>query len=213
MSRRLVSGSERKLLGCFAVLCVALSNVVISCAEAQAVTTAEGIQSLPGAEVIKLDPSLDSVIAPGTKIERVATGFKFVEGPMWHKDRLWFSDLVGNKLYAVSRDGKVQMLLDHSGGLDSFPPGAYMGSNAMVADKDGSVLLIEQGGRKIVKLKKNLSKTPLLDKFENKRLNSPNDLVFAPDGSLWFTNPPFGLQKQNDDPAKELPFNGVYRYA
>lgn len=132
---------------------------------------------------------------------------------MWHQNRLWFSDLGGNKLYAVSREGKVEMLMDHSGGLDSFPTGAFMGSNAMAADKDGSVLLIEQGGRQIVRLNKDLAKTPFLATYEGKRLNSPNDLVFAPDGSLWFTDPPYGLAKQNHDPAKELPFNGVYRYA
>ncbi len=173
-----------------------------------------GIETqVPGTAIVRLDPSLDSIIAPGTRIERVATGFKFVEGPMWHQNRLWFSDLVGNKMYAVSRNGNVAMLLDHAGGLDSFPPGAYLGSNAMAADKDGTVLLIEQGGRKIVRLNKDLAKTPFLDRFEGKRLNSPNDLVFAPDGSLWFTDPPYGLLKQNNDPAKELSFNGVFRYA
>ena len=193
--------------------------VLLGCAayvHAQAESTApqDGVQvNVPGTAIVKLDPALDSVIATDAKIEKVATGFKFIEGPMWHQGRLWFSDLVGNKLYAVSPDGKVEMLLDHSGGLESFPPGAYMGSNAMITDKDGSVLLIEQGARQIVHLDKNLKATPFLGKFENKRLNSPNDLVFAPDGSLWFTDPPFGLPKQNNDPAKELPFSGVYQYA
>ncbi len=191
----------------FTALCVSLAG-------AQPGAPSGGVQTqIPGTEIVKLDPSLDSIIAPGTKIERVATGFKFVEGPMWHQNRLWFSDLVGNKLYAVSRDGKLEMLMDHSGGLDSFPPGAYQGSNAMAADKDGSVLLIEQGARKIVRLHKDGSKSLFLDKFEGKHLNSPNDLVFAPDGSLWFTDPPFGLLKQNNDPAKELAFNGVYLYS
>jgi gluconolactonase len=170
------------------------------------------VANVPGSAIERLDPAVDKIIAPNTKIERVATGFKFLEGPMWHMGRLWFSDLVGNRLYAVSPDGKVEMLLDHSGGLESVPPGAYMGSNAMVTDKDHSVLLIQHGKRRIARLDKNLNPSPFLDRFENKRLNSPNDLVFAPDGSLWFTDPPFGLPKQNNDPAKELPFNGVYRY-
>ena len=193
--------------------------VLLGCAayvHAQAEPTAPQngvLANVPGTSIVKLDPALDSLIAPDAKIERVATGFKFIEGPMWHQGRLWFSDLVGNKLYAVSPDGKVEMLLDHSGGLESFPPGAYMGSNAMITDKDGSVLLIEQGARQIVHLDKNLKATPFIQKFEGKRLNSPNDLVFAPDGSLWFTDPPFGLPKQNNDPAKELPFSAVYRYA
>ena len=207
-------GSNYTLTHALVGIIVLLGCVVSVHPQAEPTPPQKGVQvNIPGTAIVKLDPALDSIIAPDAKIERIATGFKFVEGPMWHRDRLWFSDLVGNKLYAVSRDGKVEMLLDHSGGLDSFPPGAYMGSNAMIQDKDGSVLLIEQGARRIVRLDKNLKASPFLYKFENKRLNSPNDLVFAPDGSLWFTDPPFGLPKQNNDPAKELSFNGVYRYA
>ena len=215
MSARLVSRCDRNYSRwlAFLALSAALFSIPIAYLRAQNVASATEIEAhVPGTAILRLDPSLDSVIAPGTSIERVASGFKFVEGPMWHQNRLWFSDLAGNKLYAVTGNGKVEMLIDHSGGLDSFPPGAFMGSNAMVADKDGSVLLIEQGGRQIVRLKKDLSKIPFLATFEGKRLNSPNDLVFAPDGSLWFTDPPYGLLKQNHDPAKELSFNGVYRY-
>jgi gluconolactonase len=174
----------------------------------------KGVEAnVPGTSIVRFDAALDSVLAPDTKIERIATGFKFLEGPMWHQGRLWFSDLVGNKVYAVTPDGKVEMLLDHSGGLDSIPPGTYLGSNAMAPGKDHTVLLIEQGARRIVRLDGSMKKTVLLDKFEGKRLNSPNDLVYAKDGSLWFTDPPYGLVKQNNDPAKELSFNGVYRYA
>jgi gluconolactonase len=165
------------------------------------------------AHIERMDPALDAVIAPGTEIERVATGFKFTEGPMWRQGRLWFSDLRADKVFAVTPDGKVEMLLDHAGGLQPFPPDSYLGSNAMATDKDGSVLLIQQGGRKIVRLDAQLRPTLFLDRYQGKRLNSPNDLVFAPDGSLWFTDPPFGLKGMNEDPAKEVPFNGVYRFA
>jgi len=146
-------------------------------------------------------------------VERVATGFKFTEGPMWHAGRLWFSDLGGNKMYAVSADGEVKLLIDRSGGLDTVPPGSYLGSNAMAPDKDGSVLMVQQGGRKIVRVSKDLHITPFLDSYQHKKLNSPNDLVFATDGSLWFTDPPFGLARQDRDPGKELKFNAVFRYA
>lgn len=165
------------------------------------------------ARIERLDAALDAVIAPGTTIERVATGFKFTEGPMWRQGRLWFSDLRDDKVLAVTPDGKVEVLIEHAGGLNPFPAGSYLGSNAMVTDRDGSVLLVQQGGRKIVRLDAQLRPTPLLERFEGKKLNSPNDLVFAPDGSLWFTDPPFGLQGMDKDPAKELPFNAVYRYA
>jgi gluconolactonase len=161
----------------------------------------------------RLDPALDAVIAPGTRIEVVATGFKFTEGPMWREGRLWFSDLSDDKVVAVSPDGKVETLIQHAGGLNPFPANSFLGSNAMVTDKDGSVLLVQQGGRKIVRLDARLQPTVLIDKYEGKRLNSPNDLVFAPDGALWFTDPPFGLAQMDKDPAKELSFNGVYRYA
>jgi gluconolactonase len=163
--------------------------------------------------VKRMDPALDALIAPGTPVERVATGFKFTEGPMWRQQRLWFSDLRDDKVFAVARDGKVERLIEHAGGLDPFPPDSYLGSNAMATDKDGAVLLVQQGGRKIVRLDAQLRPTMFLDRYQGKKLNSPNDLVFAPDGSLWFTDPPFGLKGMDKDPAKELPFNGVYRFA
>lgn len=161
----------------------------------------------------RLDPALDEIIAPGTTIERVATGFKFTEGPMWREGRLWFSDLRDNKVFAVDRSGKVELLIERAGGLDPFPVGSYLGSNAMATDKDGSVLLVQQGGRKIVRLDAQLKPVTLLERYQGKKLNSPNDLVYAPDGSLWFTDPPFGLAGMDKDPAKELSFNAVYRYA
>jgi gluconolactonase len=161
----------------------------------------------------RLDPALDDVIAPGTTIERVASGFKFTEGPMWREGRLWFSDLRDNKVFAVDRSGKVELLIERAGGLDPFPVDSYLGSNATATDKDGSVLLVQQGGRKIVRLDAQLKPVTLLDRYQGKKLNSPNDLVFAPDGSLWFTDPPFGLTGMDKDPAKELAFNAVYRYA
>lgn len=161
----------------------------------------------------RMDPALDAIIAPDTKIERVATGFKFTEGPMWREGRLWFSDLRDNKVYAVSPSGKVDLLIKSAGGLDPFPADSYLGSNAMATDKDGSVLLVQQGGRKIVRLDAQLKPTPLLERYQGKKINSPNDLTFAPDGSLWFTDPPFGLAGMDKDPAKELSFNAVYRYA
>lgn len=168
----------------------------------------------PAMAVERLDRGLDAVIAPGTKIERVATGFVFTEGPMWRQGKLWFSDVQKDQLLTVTRDGKVTVLLNNSGGYHNPPPGANIGSNAMVTDKDGSVLLTQMGARRIVRLDAHNGIHPFLSDYKGKRLNSPNDLVFARDGSLWFTDPPFGLFNGMDkDPAKELPFNGVFRYA
>ncbi len=161
----------------------------------------------------RLDPGLDAVIAAGTKLEKVASGFVFTEGPMWRDGRLWFSDLRGNTVYAVTPDGKKDVLIKEAGGYPDMPIGTNLGPNAMVPDKDGSVLLVQQGGRKISRLGPDLVPKPILAEYEGKRLNSPNDLVYAPDGALWFTDPPYGLPKEDEDPAKELRFNGVFRYA
>ena len=162
----------------------------------------------------RIDPGLDRVIAPGTKVERVATGFVFTEGPMWRQGRLWFSDLQKDQMLTVTPAGKVTVQIENSGGLGSHPAGANIGSNAMATDKDGSVLMVQMGARRIVRLDARNGIHPFLSTYRGKRLNSPNDLVFARDGSLWFTDPPFGLFNGMDkDPAKELPFNGVFRYA
>ena len=160
-----------------------------------------------------MDPALDQIFAADAKVEKVASGFVFNEGPMWHEGRLWFSDLGDNKIYAVSPDGKAELLIDHAGGLEHMAYAlGFQGSNAMATDKDGSVLVCQQGLRRIVRVDEQLHVTNFLDKWNGKRFNSPNDLVFAPDGSLWFTDPPYGLSKLDRDPAKEIPFSGVYRY-
>lgn len=161
----------------------------------------------------RLDPALDNVIEPGTTIEKVASGFYFTEGPMWRQGRLWVSDLVGNKMYAVSPDSKVELLINDSGGLKDIPAKAFKGSNAMVTAQDGSVLMCQHGLRRIVRLDEHLRPSVFLDRWQGKRFNSPNDLVLAPDGALWFTDPPFGLDKQASDPSKEIPFSGVFRFA
>jgi len=171
------------------------------------------IQDTAGASVVRFDNGMDAVVDPNAKIDKVASGFVFTEGPMWREGRLWFSDLGGNKMFAVSPGGNVELLIDKAGGQNNPPKGLFVGSNAMVTDKDGTVLMLQHGARRIVRLDSQSKMTPFIEKFEGKRLNSPNDLVFAPDGSLWFTDPPFGLPGQDKDPAKEISFNGVYRYA
>jgi gluconolactonase len=158
-----------------------------------------------------LDPSLDRAIPATAVVEKVATGFGFTEGPMWRDGRLWFSDLTGNKVLATTPEGKVELLLDHGGGLVSIT--GYQGPNAMVTEPDGSVLLAQHGARRIVRLGKDMSATPVITEYQGKKLNSPNDMVLAADGALWFTDPPFGLDGQDKSPQKEQTFNGVYRCA
>jgi gluconolactonase len=164
--------------------------------------------------VERVDPALDTLIAPTARVERVATGFTFTEGPLWHKGRLWFSDVAGDRMHAVDASGKVDQLIANAGGLPNPPPGKNIGPNGMTPDKDGSVLMAQMGARRIARVDSALRMTGVVDRYRGKRLNSPNDLVFAHDGALWFTDPPFGLLNgMNKDPAKELPYNAVWRYA
>jgi gluconolactonase len=176
--------------------------------EAAAAPAPKGVGS-----IVRLDPALDALIPKDSIIEKVGGGFQFTEGPLWRPDgHLWFSDVTGNVVRSITPDGQVQVLIEKAGGETNAPPGSFIGPNAMIADKDGYVLLCQHTNRRVVRLDKNLKQTAYLDKFEGKKFNSPNDLVYKSDGALYFTDPPYGLLKQDDDPAKELKFNGVFRY-
>ena len=162
----------------------------------------------------RLDPALDALVAPGAVIEKVAGGFQFTEGPLWRPDHtLWFSDVPGNVVRSVTPEGKVTVLIENAGGVSTAPAGSFIGPNGMAEAPDGSVWMVQHGDRRIVRVAPDRTLTPVVSTFEGKRFNSPNDLVFARDGALYFTDPPYGLAKQDDDPAKELRFNGVYRFA
>lgn len=175
--------------------------------------TGGAVAPAEGASIQRLDPALDAIIPPGAVIEKLAGGFEFVEGPLWHNNELWFADLTGNKLYAVNDEGKLRTVLDKSGGLDTFPAGAYQGSNGMAVDKDGQVLMGQHGLRRIARIGPDMKLTTVVDRnADGDHINSPNDMVFAPDGALWFTDPPMGLLKQDQDPAKEAKYNAVYRF-
>jgi len=164
--------------------------------------------------IVRLDPAFDALVPKDAVIEKVAGGFQFTEGPLWRPDGvLWFSDVTGNVVRSVNPAGQVSVLIPKAGGETNAPPGSFIGPNGMIADKDGYVLLCQHTNRRIVRIAKDLTVTPYLEKFDGKRFNSPNDLVYRSDGTLYFTDPPYGLLKQDDDPAKELNFNGVFRLA
>ena len=174
-------------------------------------------QEFPAAgSILRLDPALDALVPPDAKIEKLAGGFKFVEGPLsFSNGNVWFSDVVGNVVRQRSPNGTVTEILS-PGGADNpgyAPAGSYIGPNGMVHGKDGVVLLCQHGNRRIAQIDKNRQVSTFLDRWDGKRFNSPNDLVYKGDGALYFTDPPYGLVKQDDDPTKEIPFNGVFRYA
>ena len=195
-------------------LASACALLLAACSSAPAPTAAAAPQKKGVGSIVRLDPALDALIPTDAIIEKVGGGFQFTEGPLWRPDgRLWFSDVTGNVVRSITPDGKVQVLIEKAGGESNAPAGSFIGPNAMIADKDGYVLLCQHTNRRIVRLDKDLKQTVLLDKYQGKKFNSPNDLVYKSDGALYFTDPPYGLLKQDEDPAKELKFNGVFRYA
>ncbi len=164
------------------------------------------------AQVVRSDPSLDRIVPAEPAVEKVADGFLFTEGPVWHPDGyLLFSDPNANTIYRWAPDGQVSVFRTKSGytGVDVGEYG-QPGSNGLTLDADGRLTVNEHGNRRVVRFERTGRLDVLADRYEGKRLNSPNDLVYRSDGTLFFTDPPFGLPKFGDDPRKELAFSGVY---
>jgi len=164
--------------------------------------------------IVRSDPAIDALVPQSAQIEKLAGGFTFIEGPLWFPEGyLWFSDVQGNVVRQWSPSGVTEIL--RPGGYDGTdaPAGAFIGPNGMVHGKEGVVLLCQHGNRRIAQISRDRKVTTLIDKFQGKRFNSPNDLVYKSDGSLYFTDPPYGLTGGDKDPKKEIPFNGVFRLA
>ena len=164
------------------------------------------------AQVTRVDPRLDAIVPPDLTIEKLADGFIFTEGPVWVPDgALLFSDPNANTIYRWTPDGQVSVFRTKSGytGADVAEYG-QPGSNGIALDPEGRVTIDQHGNRRVIRIEKTGAVTVLADRFEGKRLNSPNDLVYRSDGALFFTDPPFGLPKAFDDRRKELPFSGVF---
>jgi gluconolactonase len=165
-------------------------------------------------EIVRLDPALDAIILADVRVEKVAEGLTFGEGPVWDPEgSLLFSDPNENVIYRWSADYGISVFRANSGyaGPDIGGSG-QPGSNGLTFDPEGRLTIDQHGNRRVVRLEKNGVVTVLADRFEGKRLNSPNDLVYRSDGTLYFTDPPFGLPKFFDDPAKELPYSGVFAW-
>ncbi|HSE42677.1 MAG TPA: SMP-30/gluconolactonase/LRE family protein, partial [Acidobacteriota bacterium] len=165
-------------------------------------------------EVVKTDPGLDAIVPPNPKIFKLAEGFKFTEGPIWiDKGYLLFSDPNSNVIYKYepAGEGKLSVFREKSGyeGADIAEYG-QPGSNGLTLDREGRLTIDQHGNRRVIRLEKDGSVTVLAERYQGKRLNSPNDLVYKSDGTLYFTDPPFGLPKFYEDPRKELQFSGVY---
>jgi len=141
---------------------------------------------------------LASIVPKDSKLERLETGFQFTEGPVWNASEglLLFSDIPANRIYKWSPDKGVEVFRDPSGN-----------SNGLTYDKQGCLLICEHGNRRLSRIDKDGTYTVLADTFQGKPLNSPNDVVVKSDGTVYFTDPTYGIEPHE----QELPFQGVYR--
>lgn len=164
-------------------------------------------------EIVKIDNVLDKIIAPGTKLEKLATGFQFTEGPAWHPEGfLVYSDPNTNVIYAYKPEsGNIEIYRTKSG-YAGINIGDYHqpGSNGLTFDKEGRLLVCQHGERRVIRIEKKGPVTVLADNYQGRKLNSPNDLVLRSDGTLFFTDPPYGLPMAFNDARKETPHSGVY---
>ena len=177
--------------------------------------------------IVRLDPALDEIVTSDAEIEKLAGGMRFTEGPVWVREGgyLLFSDIGHNVINKYDPgDGRVTVYLDRSGFTGTDPSGLgsertdeagqpfrNVGSNGVTLDAQGQVVYCTHGDRQVVRLEPDGQRTVLAREFEGERLNSPNDLVYRSDGTLYFTDPTSGLTGGDQSPLREHTYNGVYR--
>jgi gluconolactonase len=169
---------------------------------------------LAAQSIQRLDPALDALVASDARIETLARGMAWAEGPVWRRagGYLLFSDAPHNTIWKWKDGEGLTVFMRPSGYTMPDPPGREMGSNGLTLDARGALVMADHGNRQIARVDDStFVKTTLAARYGGKRLNSPNDLVLRANGDLFFTDPPYGLRGLNRDPAKELAANGVYR--
>ena len=176
--------------------------------------------------VVRLDPALDALIAPGAKAELLKGDyFGAIEGPVWvdaDGGYLLFSDMAANVIYKWTSAGQLSVFLEKSGytGTDLNNVGGQytngrlhlllIGSNGLTLDREGRLIIAGMTDRNVTRLEKNGMRTVLADRYAGKRLNSPNDLVVKSDGAIYFTETTSGIRGRDEGPAREIPFHGLY---
>jgi gluconolactonase len=170
-------------------------------------------------EIERLDPALDALVPPDAKMEIIVDGLDWCEGPLWipaDGGFLIFSDIPPNKIYRWDAKSGKQEYLYPSGYTGTTPRGGESGTNGSTLDRDGRLVLCQHGDRRVARMDAPLDKPEpkyitVAGEHDGKRFNSPNDAAAHSSGAIYFTDPPYGLEKNMDDPAKELPYQGVYR--
>ena len=198
-------------------ICLVLVCPALACSVPQPTPAAEDAESVAPPDsgagtILRVDPRLETLVPPDARIEKLADGFIFTEGPVWSRSesRLLFSDVRGNTIYEWTEAHGASVFVDpvfegDRTGLRS------VSSNGLTLDADGRLVMCEHGNRCISRLEADGSRTTLVDSYEGRRLNSPNDLAFASDGSLYFTDLGSALAGRDASPLRELDFNGIYR--
>jgi gluconolactonase len=166
-------------------------------------------------QIERQSPALDTLIAPDARLEKLGEGFQWSEGPVWIADGsyLLFTDVPGNRIHRWKDGEGVSVFLEPSG-YDGPPTSAFRepGANGLIRGPGNTILMADHGNRALASLDlATKKKTLIVTHYQGKKFNSPNDLARAADGTIYFTDPPYGLEGINDSPIKELPFNGVYR--
>lgn len=169
-------------------------------------------------EILRLNPKLDNIIAENATIEILAEGMTWTEGPLWlEKEKmLLFSDIPTNSIYKWTKEKGIEHYLTPSGYTGSIPRGGETGSNGLLLNSKRQLVLCQHGDRKIALMDAPLLKPvakfiTLANAYKGKKFDSPNDAAFKNNGDLFFTDPPYGLEKNIADPNKEAPYNGVYK--
>lgn len=155
---------------------------------------------------------MSKIASKDSKIEKIADGFQFTEGPVWHKDGyLLFSDIPNNKIMKYIPGEGISVYMENSGFVATDIESDGPGSNGLTFDNSGNLLICQHGARQLLKADRAGNYTPIARQYGGKRLNSPNDVVVKSDGTIFFTDPPWGLAQGMNDPSKELTFQGVYK--
>lgn len=189
---------------------------MIACGEEQS-ETEEDIQTATG-DVEVLHEAVNDLIDSEAALTELGSGYAWSEGPVWVEEHgfLLFSDIPNNMIHKWTPGEGVTPYLESAGYTGEEPRGGELGSNGLYISLEGELLLAQHGDRRIARMDEPLDEpeanfTTIAGSYNGQRLNSPNDLVQHSNGDIYFTDPPYGLEEQSDDPAKELDFQGVYR--
>ncbi len=190
-------------------LLIAAALLIVACSAPPA---EEPVPDEGAGSVLRVTEAVDEIVASDARIEKLAGGLMFTEGPVWIKEgepHLLFSDIPANRIYSWT-EGDTEATVFYDQMYRGEPLEASPGSNGLNLDKQGHLLACEHGNRRISRFVDGEWET-VVDNYEGKRLNSPNDSAWHANGWLYFTDPPYGLSQQDEDPLKELDFNGIYR--